>query len=121
MKSCILLISLLLAPGPLRSADGSLSLEVAWNNPFNPSLGEETRFEYSLRDREAAVRLAILSADGRLVALLAEHDATPGTLYTQTWNGLNRDGRPVESGVYFVVLDAGRGDRTVRRVAVLRE
>ena len=117
----VLLSPLLFAPSPLLPANEAVSLEVSWNNPFNPSQGETTRFDYIVRGQESPVRLMIFSADGRLVATLAEHVAQADKLYSQAWDGRNAEGRLVDSGVYFASLDAGRWQRKVKRVAVLRE
>ncbi|MBI4396704.1 MAG: hypothetical protein HY548_06390 [Elusimicrobia bacterium] len=111
----------LLFVSSLFAAEDILRLQVAWNNPFNPSRTEETRFEYSVRGQDRPIRLLVFTIDGRLVRELANHVAQSDALYTQPWDGLNEEGRLVDSGLYFVVLDAGRGQKKVRRVAVRRE
>jgi hypothetical protein len=99
----------------------SFSFRVAWNNPFNPSQGEETRFEYEVFEREGPVRLNVFSADGRPVRRLADHVAPIGVSFSRTWDGRNDDGTLVDSGLYFAVLEAGDSLRKVRRVVVRRE
>lgn len=106
---------------PVHSDERNFSFRVAWNNPFNPAQGQETRFEYVLFDQDGAVKLLLYSADGRLVRRLADHIAQSNTLYSQPWNGRNENGQWVDSGLYFAVLESGDASRKVRRVVVRRE
>ncbi len=119
----LLASAFLFACGPLLHAAGDefLFLRVAWNNPFNPSQGQETRFEYLVRGQDSPVRLWVFTLDGHRVLRLADHVAQADVLYTRAWDGRNEEGQLVDSGVYFVVLDTGQGQRKVRRVAVLKE
>jgi hypothetical protein len=110
----------LLLSAALLAANDPVLLRVAWNNPFNPSRGEDTAFEYQRQDADGPVALFLFAADGRLVMELARHDAQANTLYTRRWDGKNEEGRLVDSGVYFVALEAGPY-RKVRRIAVLRK
>ncbi|MBN1825472.1 MAG: SBBP repeat-containing protein [Candidatus Eisenbacteria bacterium] len=82
-------------------------------NPFNPS----TRVTFHLR-QPGAVDLTIHDVAGRLVAVLLRgfHDA--GT-FTVAWNGRDREGRDVSSGVYFVRLKAG-GKVVSRKITLVR-
>jgi flagellar hook assembly protein FlgD len=114
------LILLFLVAEPLHAKNDLVSLQVAWNNPFNPSQGEETRFEYSVQGEDRSVRLLLFTWDGRLVRELAHHLAQAGVVYTQAWDGRNADGELVSSGVYLAALDGGPRQRKVKRVAVLR-
>jgi FlgD Ig-like domain len=68
----------------------------AYPNPFNP----RTTVEYtqSVRGRGA---LRIYDMRGRLVATLADRELEPG-VYRAGWDGTDREGRRLSSGVYFV-------------------
>lgn len=123
LQRAFLTVLLLSAPlAPVRPADNDIVLlEVVWNNPFNPSRGEVTRFQYGVRQVDSSVRLWVFTADGRPVAELADHLAQAGAVYSVDWDGRNNERRLVDSGIYFAVLDAGRYRRKMRRVAVLKE
>jgi len=75
------------------------SLGQNYPNPFNPS----TTISFSLPSR-AEVRLSIFTVTGQLVSRLAEGTYPAGT-HTLTWDGRNRDGRLVSSGVYLYRLE----------------
>jgi hypothetical protein len=65
-------------------------------NPFNPS----TRIRYKL-SRDEDVHLAVYDIAGRLVRTLVDRRMGGGTERTVTWDGTDRWGRQVQSGVYF--------------------
>ena len=75
-------------------------------NPFNP----ETWIPYQLAD-PADVTLTIYSVNGTLVRTLALGYQPAGIYQTRTraayWDGKNKVGEPVASGIYFYTLTAG--------------
>ena len=75
-------------------------------NPFNP----ETWIPYQLV-KSADVSVSIYSADGKLVRTLALGHKPAGIYYDKSrsiyWDGKNRQGEPVASGIYFYTLKAG--------------
>lgn len=77
-------------------------LELAQNrpNPFNP----KTAIAFNL-PQAADVRLEIYDVAGRKVTTLVDRRLTAGP-HTYEWNGLNRNGERVASGVYFYRLAA---------------
>jgi catechol 1,2-dioxygenase len=77
-------------------------------NPFNP----RTTLRYQLRVR-ANVRLEVVTARGDRVRLLVDEDQEPG-YYARDWDGRDRTGRAVPSGVYLAVLRAGSFRDAVR-------
>ena len=87
-------------------------------NPFNP----ETWIPYQLAEA-AAVSVSIYTVDGQLVRTLDVGHQAAG-YYTARghaayWDGKNRLGEPVASGVYFYVLTAG--DFTATRKMLIRK
>ncbi len=72
-----------------------------WPNPFNSG----TNIHYRL-PAGGTVTLSVFDLQGRQVATLSDDWQAPGE-YTRRWNGKRRDGEPVPSGVYFLVLKAG--------------
>ena len=93
---------------------GRLPVEVVLGNWFpNPFLAggvhPQTRIRYML-DSTGSGELSIFSADGRLVRRL-ELDKRLAREYEAVWDGLNEAGKPVGSGLYYYVLDAGGGER----------
>ncbi len=71
-------------------------------NPFNPM----TRIPYVLGGsaNTATVHLEILDIGGRLIKTLVQGEQATGQRYEVSWNGTNRDGRQVPSGVYLTRL-----------------
>ena len=93
-----------------RGHDSPLSL-IAFPNPFNP----DCRISYRLPERSARPVMAVYSQDGRLVADLPVR-AGAGSV---VWNGRNRQGAAVASGMYLVRLSAG--ERVLnRRIMLLK-
>ncbi|MCF7803431.1 MAG: T9SS type A sorting domain-containing protein [Candidatus Marinimicrobia bacterium] len=71
-------------------------------NPFNPV----TRFTYEIpATRE--VHIAIYKITGAKVCDLFNGKQAPGA-YTLRWDGTNAGGQALPSGIYFVVIQAGR-------------
>jgi hypothetical protein len=82
-------------------------------NPFNPS----TTIAYEL-DQRLSVSLSIYDAKGRLVRNLADGAQSAGR-HDIAWDGTDRFGRAVASGVYFARLDVnGRSD--TKRLVLLK-
>ncbi|MCY4554042.1 MAG: C39 family peptidase [Candidatus Poribacteria bacterium] len=82
------------------------SLLPNYPNPFNP----ETWIPYQLA-KPADVSVSIYSADGKLVRNLALGHKQAGIYSDKSravyWDGKNRQGEPVASGIYFYTLTAG--------------
>ena len=86
-------------------------------NPFNP----ETWIPYRLAE-DASVTMAIYDQSGRVVRMLdvgyrvaAVYESRSKAIY---WDGRNRFGEPVASGVYFYHLSAGDYSATRRMVII---
>lgn len=83
-------------------------------NPFT----ETTIIRYSLA-RPLAVSLVVYDAVGRVVQILATGDLPEGR-YVARWDGTDRAGEPLETGIYFCKLLAGRFRQT-QRIVLLRD
>ena len=87
-------------------------------NPFNP----ETWIPYQLAE-PATVALIIYAPDGRVVRDLAAGHQPVGSYRSRGralyWDGSDKFGQPVASGVYFYVLSAGDFSGT-RKMAILK-
>jgi hypothetical protein len=82
-------------------------------NPFNPA----TTILYHLPQRGAA-ELAVYNLLGEKVAVLVDGVQDAGE-HRVTWDGCDRSGRPVSSGIYFYRLKAG-GTATAKKMVLLR-
>ncbi len=71
-------------------------------NPFNP----ETTISFDLA-AQAQVTLTVYDATGQTVRTLVNGEYFSAGNYRRVWNGLNRNGEAVGSGVYFYELNAG--------------
>jgi hypothetical protein len=69
-------------------------------NPFNPT----TTVEFEV-PAPGLVKVAVYDVRGALVAVLVSRQMTPGN-HRLTWDGRNRSGEPVSSGVYFIRMQA---------------
>jgi flagellar hook assembly protein FlgD len=81
-------------------------------NPFNPS----TKIAFEL-PKASHVRLMIYDIVGREVAQVADADYPAG--YTElTWNGINKNGNLVSSGVYFYRISADKWSKAKKMMMV---
>jgi hypothetical protein len=76
-------------------------LERSFPNPFKPG----TSIHYSLPS-PLRVRLRVFDVAGRLVRVLVD-ERQPAGRHQVAWNGCDRHGRALASGVYFYRLEAG--------------
>lgn len=95
---------------------GTISVSVPSEAPLDlwsaPTPFRSGTFTYFSLDRPGHVGLRVWDASGRLVRTLVEWEMQAGH-HAVPWNGLDSEGQPVPSGVYFYSLDAERG--TARR------
>ena len=82
-------------------------------NPFNPS----TAIRYDVAD-QADVSLSVYNLLGQEIRTLVQDRQTPGS-YSIVWDGIDRSGRPVASGIYLYRLSIG-SFRDVKKLLVLR-
>ncbi len=99
--------------GEAGSGDNLLVLEPAWPNPFNPS----TRIAFRLPAGDH-VRLSVMNTRGQTVRVLADN-TFPAGRHAVTWQGDDRHGNRVASGIYLYVLETSSG-RLSRKVTLLR-
>jgi hypothetical protein len=97
-------------PAQLGAASIPTLLRMAQNhpNPFNP----RTTISYSL-PKSGRVTLAIYDVRGARVATLVDSDLSAGEQIAE-WGGLDDQGTPVPSGVFFARLQTSEGVRTVK-------
>jgi hypothetical protein len=81
-------------------------------NPFNP----ETSIGFVL-DQAGKVRLSVFAPTGRLVTDLVNGSVGQGT-HTVRWDGRDRLGRDVGSGVYYYRLDAESTSLTRKMILI---
>ena len=82
-------------------------------NPFNPS----TTITYRVA-KTTDVELKIYNVNGELVRTLVTGKQKAGK-YTIQWNGVNDNGAPVASGIYFLRMKAGDFSK-VQKMTLLR-
>ena len=97
---------------PQHAEDATTSLMVS-PNPANPG----TRISFRLTGTQR-VRLGIHDLTGRQVVLLVDEEL-PAGVHTFDWNGADRRGRKVPSGVYLVRMTAGH-QAWSRRITIVR-
>jgi hypothetical protein len=76
----------------------SSGLYQIYPNPFN----QEVRISYELSNR-ARVKLQVMNLLGQEVCTLADEDR-PAGFYEVTWDGRNKYGQQMASGIYFCTL-----------------
>ena len=81
-------------------------------NPFNPS----TNIDFTLEEK-GKVRVEVFDVTGRLVARLLDAEANAGPNRV-TWNGLDTNGKHVQSGIYFYRLLTPTAEQTRKMVMV---
>ena len=82
-------------------------------NPFNPI----TRLDYLL-PRRSDVSIRVYNMLGQEIITLLEQEQSYGK-YSVLWNGLDKSGKQVASGVYFTELKAG-SIRKTRKMLLLK-
>lgn len=85
-------------------------------NPFNPS----TTIGYRIPENEGTlhVRLTVYDLRGRVVAALVDKEQGAGD-YSVNWDGIDRQGRPAASGVYFYRIQAGTHN-AIRKMVLIK-
>ncbi len=89
------------------------SLEQNYPNPFNPA----TTIRFRIGKREH-VRIIVYNILGQTVTTLADGVYPPGD-HEVTWDGRDRGGRPVASGIYLYHIDS-EGIRQTRKMILLK-
>jgi hypothetical protein len=94
----------------------AFNLAQNYPNPFNPS----TTIKFSVPEGQSATRarLTVFNLRGQEVALLVNRSLEPGD-YTVQWDGNDRSGRRVPSGVYFYRLNTPQFNAT-RKMVILK-
>jgi hypothetical protein len=104
-------------PTAIAFADPPVETRVAlrqnFPNPFNPV----TRIEFDL-SHAMLVTVKIYDVSGRLVADVVSRSFEGGP-HQVDWDGTDRNGRPVGSGIYFCKLSAG-GQTITRKMTLLK-
>ena len=90
----------------------AFALNQNYPNPFNPT----TTISFALPEK-AGVTLVVYDMLGRLVTTLVDDEMEAGT-YKVGWNGADRNGERVSSGVYLYKLQAGSFSMTRKMLIV---
>jgi len=96
-----------------KSKPGDFAIVGSYPNPFNPS----TTIVFSVPE-ESPVSIEVFNAVGQKVRGLFSGEIERG-LHEASWDGMDDDGEPVTSGVYFVRLRSG-GKAVSHRVVLVR-
>jgi len=86
------------------------SLHQNYPNPFNPATS--IRFELA---EDAVVNLSIYNSSGQKVYSLLDDRCGAGT-HVIEWTGMDQDGRPVSSGVYFCRMNTKEFSQTRKMI-----
>jgi hypothetical protein len=118
-KVALALLADLAGPSPIgtgvaeRIIPASVTLEQNVPNPFNP----RTRIRFTVTPPGGTASLTIFDVAGREVIGLLDEWILEGTR-TVYWNGRNKNGEAVPSGVYFYRLTFGQTQLTRKMVLV---
>jgi ligand-binding sensor domain-containing protein len=96
---------------PIRPKD--FALYANYPNPFNPT----TQISFDLKN-DSNIELAIYNLRGELVDIVASGYFSAGS-HTTLWNGKDRNGRIVPSGIYFYKLSTAQSSMT-RKMTLLK-
>ncbi len=86
---------------PVRDVPTSFSMSQNYPNPFNPT----TTVDYQV-PAQSKVEMAVYNILGEEVAVLVA-EVQDGGFYRATWNGTDKNGVTVGTGVYFCRMRAG--------------
>ena len=109
VKTIRVVLSASMGVAAAATAGPAFRLKCNFPNPFNG----QTRIQFELGTR-ASVTLTVVDILGRRVRELFRGDRSAGT-HEETWMGTDASGRPVASGVYFVLFEARSASGSVIR------
>jgi len=72
---------------------------------FNPSMGEEVSFSFSLA-QPAKVTLSVYDPDNSLIKTIADSQMEKGGLVSMIWDGKDQDGLTVPDEAYYFTIEA---------------
>jgi flagellar hook assembly protein FlgD len=61
--------------------------------------------------------MTIIDTRGKVVTKLVESEQAAGW-YDLTWSGMNQQGRPMSTGVYFCRLEVGKSSKTIKMILI---
>ncbi len=99
---------------PEQGLPSPVVLEQCQPNPFNP----RTTIKYSMAS-EGRVTLLVHDVSGHRVRVLVDGETVGPGAHEVVWNGLDSEGGPVASGVYFYRIEA-LGVSETRRMTLVR-
>jgi len=102
--------------GPINLTANASAL-TAYNNIFNPALGQKATIRYELQTA-GHVTLKLYTLNGNLVATLLDADEPAGKGNSVDWDGSNRAGVRVASGIYLLHMRAPGISKTQKIVVV---
>ncbi|MBD3225900.1 MAG: T9SS type A sorting domain-containing protein [Caldithrix sp.] len=105
-----------ISESPVNTLPHQLSLRPNYPNPFNG----QTKIEFVISADQSAVRtsLNIYNIMGQNVKTLLNGPVQPGR-HTVRWDGTNREGQSMSTGVYFCVIRSGSLSK-VRKLTLIR-
>jgi len=89
------------------------ALKQNYPNPFNPT----TTIDYDLAE-SGNIRLTVFDTKGRQVVVLIDRFMEQGP-HTIMWDGRDKSGKTMPSGVYYTVLEVN-GKRFTRKMVMLK-
>jgi hypothetical protein len=95
----------------VRSTPSSLDLVAAIPNPFNPT----TRIRFAVPEPGADVTITLYNVQGQRLLVLQNGFLQAGS-YDRLWDGRDRQGAYVASGVYFAQMKSGAFRKTLKIV-----
>lgn len=98
----------------IQSTPTEFALLQNFPNPFNP----ETTIQYNLAE-SADVTLHIYNVVGQVVRTLVAERQSAGR-YRVQWSGMDDRGVPVSSGIYFYEIQAGKNNKQVKKLMLLK-
>ncbi|MCI0496394.1 T9SS type A sorting domain-containing protein [candidate division KSB1 bacterium] len=98
-----------------KTTPGEFALFQNYPNPFNSS----TEIKYSLPQEKSSYHVALKIYDirGRLVSTLVEQNQAGG-MYSVNWDGKDKNGQFVSSGMYFYTLQADKYKTTNKMLLI---
>ena len=89
----------------------NLTFTHAYPNPFpiaNPSI-KSIRFSFFIEEVEESVKITVFDLMGREVTELFYGTLVPGFYDHLSWNGYNKTGNLVSSGIYYFTIETETG------------
>ena len=102
-------------PNPEPTINSSVKLE---NNKINPKNNEKVTVAFRI-ETTGKVKVNVFDLRGTLIATIVDEERNAGVYQSDTWDGKNKDGKSLPSGIYLIHIEAPGVSQT-KKVCIIK-